>query len=72
MRNRLERWCHLCMEHRRCLQKLVRNGSTGSDRTMSLTDHVWAVVLIIALALLALQASLNLGTDTNTVANLHR
>ena len=40
-----------------------------SVRAVKLTNQVWAVVLIIALALLALHARPDLGPNTDTVSD---
>jgi hypothetical protein len=43
---------------------------TARPRSRLPTNHVWAVVLVIALALLALQARPDLSSNTDTVSDL--
>lgn len=46
----------------------LSNGSVWVWSTVGV-DHVWAVVLLVSLAVVASQVGTNLGTNTDTVAD---
>ena len=62
------------MVRRRCLRIVVLAtepfGACQQRDLAQLTNHVWAVVLIVALTLLALQARPDLSSNTDTISDL--
>ena len=70
-RNRLGTWCHRDRERCRYLIDILQHSIPPRDIKQR-TDLLWAVVLVITLADLALQARPDLGSDSDTVSHLYR